>query len=427
MILTTVFGVVGLVTDFGWAYYRKQTAQAAAQSAAIAAVKAAMTMSGGVCGSSNVVCQGETSCPSNIVVNGGMSNIDKGCIYAKQNGYATGGKKKVTIETGTTLYGNVAVTYWASAKVSEDLPALFSMVTGNTHTSLTAKSVVGYIPPVASGCIYVTAPTGTALTTNGNTQITTGCGIWVNSNSSTAINLSGGNTTITDTNPDTKVQIVGNYSCYGQTTGCISPAPQLGARSAGDPLAGLPAPTAGSCTPIPSNFSNNASNPTILNPGTYCGALSLGSHDAVKMNSGTYIFKSNGSNSCGFSATANASVDATAGVTLYMADTCDVSITGNGSINMAAPSGGIYQGILMFQARNNTTASSLTGGSGQILNGIVYFPNALLHYAGGSSSNISAPSATIVTYNLELDGSSYIWNAGSSPYLNVFSGYAIFE
>ena len=145
------------------------------------------------------------------------------------------------------------------------------------------------------------------------------------------------------------------------------------------------------------------------------------------MTSGTYIFKSNGNNSCGFSASANASVDATAGVMLYMADTCSVAITGNGNINMAAPSGGIYQGILMFQARGNTTASSLTGGSGQVLNGIVYFPDALLHYAGGSSSNISAPSATIVTYNLQLDGSSYIWNAGSSPYLNVFSGYAIFE
>src|SRR4051794_27034313 len=99
MILTTVFGAVGLVTDMGWAYYRKQTAQAAAQAAALATVKAAMVMSGGICGQSNVTCQSETTCPSTITVNGGMSNVDKGCLYAQQNGYTSAGKRKVTIQT----------------------------------------------------------------------------------------------------------------------------------------------------------------------------------------------------------------------------------------------------------------------------------------------------------------------------------------
>src|SRR6185312_594513 len=91
-----------------------------------------------------------------------------------------------------------------------------------------------------------------SLSSNGNTSITTGCGIWVNSDSATAIDLSGGNTTISDTNPDTKVQIVGGYRCYGGTLGCITPAPQTGVASAQDPLAGIDPPTAGACTPIPS-------------------------------------------------------------------------------------------------------------------------------------------------------------------------------
>src|SRR5262249_13487009 len=332
------------------------------QAAALATVKAAMTMSGGVCGNANVVCQTETPCPANISNGAGMSNIDKGCLYAQQNGYRTAGKQKVTIETGTTIYNNIAVTYWASAKVSEDLPTLFTIFTGNTHTTLTSKSAAGYIPPVASGCLYVIAPTGAALTTNGNTLITTGCGIWLNSNAYNAIDLSGGNTTITDTNPDTKIQIVGGYQCYGQTMGCISPAPETGARSAGDPLAGLPTPKAGSCTPIPTLDNKN---PTTINPGTYCGMLGVQSSQTLIMNPGTYIFKTDGSNSCGFSASANANITAT-GVTLYFGDACDVSITGNGTINMSAPTGGVYQGILMYQARTNTTTSSLTGGSGQV-------------------------------------------------------------
>ena len=175
VMLTTVFGVAGLVTDFGWAYYRKQTAQAAAQAAALATVKAGMTL-GGVCDMNHVVCQAETTCPTSITVSSTMTSVDKGCLYAQSNGFTSTGRQKVTIETGTVSYNGVFVTYWAVAKVSEQLPSLFSIVTGNTSSTLTAKSSVGYIPPTNGGCIYVIAPTGSSMTTNGNTQITTGCG-----------------------------------------------------------------------------------------------------------------------------------------------------------------------------------------------------------------------------------------------------------
>jgi len=422
LMITTLFGAAGLVTDVGWAYYRKQTAQAAAQAAAVATVKAAMA-AGGICSQGNVVCQSETSCPTNLTAGSGLNNIQKGCLYARTNGYTPSSSQRVTIQAGSGSYGGVpTVTFWAVAKVSEDLPQLFSMVTGNRRASLTARSIVGYVPPSNGGCIYVIAPTGAALTTNGNTQITTGCGIWVNSSDPTAINLSGGNTTITDTNPNSPVEIVGGYNCYGGTSGCITPAPVTGARSAGDPLAGIPAPSEGSCTPLP----NLGHGSNVMDPGTYCGALSLNSNLSLTMNPGTYVFKSGGTSSCGFSASGNSSVTAN-GVTIYVKDTCSVSITGNGNINMSAPSSGLYQGVLFFEDRNDTTSSSLTGGSGQVLNGIAYFPNALLHYAGGSSTNINAPATTIIAYNLSIDGQSYIWNAGTSPYLNSFSGYAVFE
>lgn len=417
--LTTMFGVAGLVVDVGWAYYRKQTAQAAAQAAALATVKAAMSMSGGVCGSNNVICQPETACAS---APGATTNIDKGCLYAQQNGYTTAGKQKVTLETGTNSINGVHVSYWAVARVSEQLPQLFSVVTGNSAMNLSARSIVGYIAPTNGGCIYVIAPSGSSMTTNGNTQITTGCGIWVNSNDPAAINLSGGNTTITVTNPDTKVEIVGGYNCYGGTSGCITPAPQTGAPSAGDPLAGIDPPTAGACTPIPPI----GHDPVTINPGTYCGSLSLQSSQSLTMNPGNYIFKSGGTSSCGLSASAGANITGT-GVFMYFQDNCNVSFSGNGNINLSAPSSGMYQGVLMFQDRNDSVSSSLTGGSGQALNGILYFPDALLHYAGGSSSSINAPSATIIAYNLQLAGSSYIWNAGTSAYLNTFSGYAILE
>src|ERR1044071_4813273 len=102
LVLTTMFGAVGLVTDIGWAYYRKQVAQAAGQATAQAAVKAALAMFSGACSTGNhVLCQPETSCPSSITVSSGMSNIDKACLYAQTNGYVSTGQRKVTLETGT--------------------------------------------------------------------------------------------------------------------------------------------------------------------------------------------------------------------------------------------------------------------------------------------------------------------------------------
>jgi hypothetical protein len=328
--LTVVFGMVGLVTDLGWAYYRKQAAQAAAQAAALATVKAAMAQ-GATCGSHNVVCQAETACSSNIPSNS-ASNIDKGCLYAQVNGYASTGRQKVTIQTGTGVVSGVHVSYWAIAKASEQLPVGFSAITGNKEYNLTARSIVGYVAPTNGGCIYVIAPTGSALTSNGNTFLSTGCGVWVNSNDPAAINLSGGNTSITDTNPDTKVQIVGGYTCYGQTSGCITPPPQTGATSAGDPLAGMDPPTDSSCTPIP-----NVKNQTVtIDPGTYCGSISLSGGNSIVMNPGNYIFKSGGGNSCGLSASGNASITGH-GVFMYFEDACSVSFTGNGAIDLSAP------------------------------------------------------------------------------------------
>ena len=115
------------------------------------------------------------------------------------------------------------------------------------------------------------------------------------------------------------------------------------------------------------------------------------------------------------------------GVFFYFDTGCSVSFSGGATTDLSAPTTGTYDGILMFQARGNTAASSLTGGAGQITNGIMYFPDANLHYAGGSSSSTSSQSATIVAYNLTVDGNSYIQNSGNSPYLTSFSGFAMIE
>src|ERR1051325_3928826 len=66
--ITTMLGMVGLVVDIGWSYYREQAAQAAAEAAAMAAAAAAVTQSPvtSICGVGGLVCQGATVCPDPI-------------------------------------------------------------------------------------------------------------------------------------------------------------------------------------------------------------------------------------------------------------------------------------------------------------------------------------------------------------------------
>jgi hypothetical protein len=426
--LTTLFGMMGLVTDFGYAYYRKEVAQAAAQSAAVAAVRAAIAQSGGTCGTNNTVCQSETVCPA-VISGTGTTNIDKGCLYAIANGFTSTGKQKVTIQSGSGAYNGVTVNYWAVVKVSEQLPQLFSVVTGNTTATLTARSVVGYIPVTNGGCVYVTAPSGASLTTNGNTSLSSGCGVVVDSNDPTnAINLSGGNTTITVTGTTNgqpnEVDVRGGTSCYGQTTGCISPMPTQISVNPGDPMSGIDAPTdPGTCDVMASSLNYHGQGATISPTGSVtkvCGVISPGNNEKVIFQSGTYYFR-DGIN------INNGDISGT-GVTFYFPAGSSVSMAGNGNIDLHAPTGGPYQGVLMFQARDNTTAATITGNGSSRVEGVLYFPSAQVMFGGNGTSVNNSGTTSIVAFNLQLKGnSSYIQGPANSPYLNTFSGYAILE
>ena len=441
--LTAMFGMVGLVTDLGYVYYRKQAAQAAAQAASSAAVKAAYNSSSGnfQCGTNGVVCSSAYpptySCPSSISGNG-STNLEVGCLYAAANGYSG---NQVTIQSGTGSVEGITSTYWVIVRVSEKLPLLFSAVAGAKNSTITARSVAAYIVRSQGGCIYVIAPAGTSFTTNGQANLQTGCGVWDNSTDANAVNLNGTGSFIcvgvmngNSCNPSTTstTSIVGNYTCGGSNTNCIQPTPTIGATSAGDPMAGLPVPSynPGNCITPPSwngNQTYEQTNPT----GTVCFNGDLGvQKGTLQLDPGTYIFTGCSGNG-GLGASGNGNIQGT-GVFLYFTGGCSASFTGQGNVNLKAPSSGTYEGVLMFQDKNDTSDMYLTGGSGQVLNGVVYVPGvgSTLHYTGGSSSS-NCPTCTqslsLVTYNLKIAGNSYIQSGGNSPYLTWYSGVAMIE
>jgi hypothetical protein len=412
-----LFGSLGLVVDVGWAFFRREAAQTAADSAAQAAAAAAYLSAGGGsinCSVTNVACYStEYECPSTLTT--AANNIQAGCLYAKENGFTTAGRQKVTFLSGAGTAATATgapMSYWVIARVSERIPQLFSAVLGFQDGMVTARATAGARMTDGGGCVIELNPSSSgAISMNGNTSLTTGCGVYTNSSSSSAISIVGGGT-ITTTG-GAKTNIVGNWS----GSGVISPSPVTGAASISDPLGDLAPPTVGACSDT-SNPVNIGSHTTrTISPGVYCSGFNLSAQSTLNLDAGIYIIKSG--ITMGGQTTINGN-----GVFIYML-TGGVSMAGGATVNLTAPSTGTWQGVLFYQDRGNTTASTLVGGTAQLMNGVLYFPSANLTYTGGSST--AAMNTTIISDTLTLVGNSYITAAASSPYTGSAGGAFLIE
>lgn len=156
----------------------------------------------------------------------------------------------------------------------------------------------------------------------------------------------------------------------------VNPTPVTGIAPAADPLAFLPTPAVPStCTPNP-NYTGNRT--VTLNPGCYDG-LSATGNITLTLNPGMYVINGN------FSETGNVSISGT-GVTFDLLGS--TSLTGNGTLNLSAPTSGTYNGVLFYQPSTNSSTMSLTGNSGSNIQGIVYAPSAAVTLTGNSGSQL---------------------------------------
>ena len=108
-----------------------------------------------------------------------------------------------------------------------------------------------------------------------------------------------------------------------------------------------------------------------VNPGVY-SSIKVSGNGSLILNPGTYIIVGGG-----LSVTGNGSI-AGSGVFIYNTGSegtyGGIAITGNGEFNLTAPPTGPYAGILIFQARDNTRAMSLSGNALTGITGTIYAP-----------------------------------------------------
>jgi len=144
-----------------------------------------------------------------------------------------------------------------------------------------------------------------------------------------------------------------------------------------DPLIGLPAPSTNGLPALPGGAIPNGA---MLHQGVYQNQVTVNGGAVVHFGPGLYILK-NGIN-------VSASTIQGDGVTLFNQGTMTVS--GGSMIKLTPPATGTYAGITVFQAREDTTEATISGGSESVLGGTFYFPNAQVTLSGGSNIKLGS-------------------------------------
>ncbi len=427
-------GTLGLVTDVGWMYWRKEAAESAAQSAAMAGVmqvSKSLTSSTVTCGSGVIWCS--TTAPQACSTSPTNTNsFGTACLYAKQNGFVATGRQNVTIAAGTNTpptVSGVSTTYYVTARVTEQIPLTFLATLGSGNWGQTAARATAAIVSTGAGsCVYVLdqANTAAALSLSNGVTVTSECGYYVNSSSTSALSVIGGATLkALDSS-----QIVVHGGAAINNGGSTSPAPpETNQPVTADPFASKPVPWSNSastrtyecdytgCNHTTCDYNNynwtSWVNQLTVSPGVYCGGLNIGNVNSVVFQPGVYIINGGGMN-IGGSGGISGGVTGT-GVLFFDTGTNAnyAGITlGNGvNFTLSAPTSGSLAGILFYQdpgitaPTGSNTTSYFDGGSNLALTGTIYLPNTTLNFSNGTST--ASTSTALVVKDLVFTGGAY--------------------
>lgn len=402
--LPVTLGMVGLVVDVGWSYWRAEACRTAAQAAAMAAAMQAMSASDLTCGS-GVACTSSASsyaqCPSNPS-SPPANNLQAGCLYAQSNGFTLGGNGsrqnvQYAAYTSSSPVAGSTPSYWVRFVTAEKVPTLFTAVLGKTWMLVSSRSTAAVFKPPSGACVYalsqVNPAAASAIGLVGNATVNATCGVWDNSTNSSALTCQGASTLNAT---GAAINVDGGASCSSATP---APSAYQGTTTA-DPFASVP-------TPADKNrcdYTGISAGQSITVPADgvveVCGSISLTGNGATTLPSALYYIKNGGLD------WHNGSISGT-GVTLFLTGTSPGSITinGNMTVNLSAPTSGPYDGLVIYQDRNLTwpaPSHTFNGGAGMNFTGSIYLPGSAVTYSGGSSTTITA----LIADTIQFKGSS---------------------
>ncbi|MGX5800634.1 pilus assembly protein TadG-related protein [Bradyrhizobium sp. Arg314] len=277
--------------------------------------------------------------------------------------------------------------------LNQNLDRIFTSIFTQTKVPEQARAVA-LITDASKACVLALNPTASqAALFSGSTSVKlSGCSVMANSSAADAIKVQGS----AGLQADCLITVGGVSLNNPVTTVCQSPITQ--ALPASDPFSSLPAPAA--TTPC-QKINGNKTTQTIQ-PGTYCSGMNLNGN--VALSSGVYVVQGNLKINAG--AVITCATPCT-GVTIFMAGSSTVSMNGNATVNLSAPTSGTYSGVLLYGDRTGTAAQSTFNGTAtSLLTGAIYFPRQQVNYLGNFSGQNGC--TQVVADTIQWSGNSTI-------------------
>jgi hypothetical protein len=339
--LPVVIGGAGMGVETSYWYLRHAQLQAAADAAAYAG---AIEKRAG---------------HSNSVVTSAATTI------ASQNSFDPGAGT-ITVHSPPTS-GSHENALAVEVLLDEPVQRFFTAWFDNSQVVEHVRAVAAF-KSTGNACILALDPSASkSVLFAGNTGVNIkGCDVMTNSVATDAIKTQGSSITSAGC-----FISAGGVNDSGGTVNLACAAPVTTAPPVGDPFASLPVPT--------DNGNCKNGNGATLQPGNYCSGLTLKNN--VTLKPGTYIISGGD-----FQVNANANVTGS-GVTIYLTGTSRISMNGNSTTTLSAPTSGTYAGILFFGDRTNygTTNNTINGTNASKLTGYIYAPTQPVNYLGNFS------------------------------------------
>lgn len=269
--------------------------------------------------------------------------------------------------------------------LNQNLDRMFTSIFTQTKVPEQARAVA-LITDASKACVLALDPSASqAALFSGSTSVKlNGCSVMSDSLAPDAIKIQGS----AAVQADCLITVGGVVLNNPPVMSCKAAITQ--ALPAADPFASLPAPAA-------SNPCQN-DNKSTLKPGTYCSGMNLSGN--VALDPGVYVVQGN------LKINANANISGS-GVTIFMSGSSTVSINGNATLTLSAPTSGTYSGVLFYGDRTGTAAQSTFNGTAtSLLTGAIYFPRQQVNYLGNFSGKNGC--TQVVADTIQWSGNSTI-------------------
>ena len=291
-----------------------------------------------------------------------------------------------------------------SANAGGSVGTTFMHLLGRTSVDISASASV-VTANDGLGCVLSLSPHASgAATAQGTTSVKlNGCSLYDNSDNATALTV-GGSATLT-------ADFVGVVGGVASTSG-ITATNGIRTRISPvvDPYADVMMPAYGACD----EHNYTARNTVTINPGVYCGGISVNANAVLTLNPGLYVIDGGG-----FTVNGGATVTGS-GVTLAFTSSSQkdwptVTINGNATVNLTPMTYGPTKGIVVYGDRNMPAGTSFkfNGGANQYFAGAIYVPSGAINFAGGADTattctQVIGDTVTFVgNSNLAIDCSKY--------------------